>query len=334
MNESDLIRRLRLIGSQPVPNTPPNEEAAQRAQTIAALNAAPAIRPRWRGWALAAAAVVVAGLGAGLAATAEDADVAVSGRVDPTGAVVLKRADSPPSALVDETAVHDGDTIETGPEAHAQLRTSSGVDVDVQVASRVRIESAGPGAGAHHQRFRLDRGSVALTVPKLAEGATLSVVTPHLTVVVHGTKFSVSVTAEATEVAVTEGRVGIVRPEARGSQVVSLGAGGRWRSDQSPRIGTAPSGSVGSPAPSARSIPSASPSHSGVAASPPAVATPPTSTLAAENRLFAAAMRSKRAGDAAGAIRQLDELLRRYPGSPLAVAARSERARLLREKKN
>jgi predicted Zn-dependent protease len=57
------------------------------------------------------------------------------------------------------------------------------------------------------------------------------------------------------------------------------------------------------------------------------------STLAAENDLFGHAVRAARAGDSATALRQLDELLARYPGSPLRSAAETERARLLERAK-
>jgi outer membrane protein assembly factor BamD (BamD/ComL family) len=51
--------------------------------------------------------------------------------------------------------------------------------------------------------------------------------------------------------------------------------------------------------------------------------------LAAQNRLFADAMKARARGDLGGAVRLLDRLLRRYPGSVLAEDARVERFRAL-----
>jgi hypothetical protein len=52
--------------------------------------------------------------------------------------------------------------------------------------------------------------------------------------------------------------------------------------------------------------------------------------LAQQNRLLQAALAARSQGDHARAVRLLDELLRRYPSSPLAESARVERFRSLR----
>jgi outer membrane protein assembly factor BamD (BamD/ComL family) len=53
------------------------------------------------------------------------------------------------------------------------------------------------------------------------------------------------------------------------------------------------------------------------------------SSLAAENRLLKAAMTARREGSARRAIRMIDELVSRYPASPLKEEARVERMRAL-----
>ncbi len=54
-----------------------------------------------------------------------------------------------------------------------------------------------------------------------------------------------------------------------------------------------------------------------------------TSTLSEQNRLLASALDARRRNDDAKAIVFLNELLRKYPSSPLAQEARVERLRCL-----
>jgi hypothetical protein len=56
-----------------------------------------------------------------------------------------------------------------------------------------------------------------------------------------------------------------------------------------------------------------------------------TAELAEQNRLFARAMTARRRGDAAEALRALDEFIRTYPEAPLAQDARVEQFRSLVE---
>jgi outer membrane protein assembly factor BamD (BamD/ComL family) len=53
------------------------------------------------------------------------------------------------------------------------------------------------------------------------------------------------------------------------------------------------------------------------------------SRLGEENRLLAAAIAASKAGDHAGAVSTLDDLLRRFPASALAQEAHVERFRAL-----
>ncbi len=70
--------------------------------------------------------------------------------------------------------------------------------------------------GGADERLALQGGSVELEVPRLAAGTSLSVLTEHAQVKVHGTRFTVTHSAAGTEVLVTEGLV----------EVVALGRGG------------------------------------------------------------------------------------------------------------
>jgi TolA-binding protein len=55
----------------------------------------------------------------------------------------------------------------------------------------------------------------------------------------------------------------------------------------------------------------------------------PSSTLAEQNDLFAAALSAGRRGDTREAVYWLDRLLDRYPDGPMAGSARAQRQRLL-----
>ncbi len=181
--------------------------------------------------------------------------------------------------------------------------------------------------------FRLTRGAVSLAVAKLLPGQRFVVETPDRQVEVKGTRFEVRLSPSegcgggtVTRVAVVEGAV-TVRDAGGGEQV--LEAGERW-----------PAGCTEAPPaqrevrpPSSPARPAAPPRVRAPRSAPEVVAAPPqapaASTLGVQNDLFAAAMRAGRAGDRASAVRALDQLLLRYPGSPLREAAVAERLKLL-----
>ena len=74
------------------------------------------------------------------------------------------------------------------------------------------------------------------------------------------------------------------------------------------------------------------PSHAGRGAGRTSgSATPTDSDLGTQNRLFASAMNTRERRDYAGALRILDELIRRYPASGLAQDAHVERFRTLQQ---
>jgi hypothetical protein len=155
-------------------------------------------------------------------------------------------------------------------------------------------------------------------------GERFVVATPDRQVEVRGTRFHVSLVpadeacggGTVTRVRVDEG---VVTVRAPGSPEVRVEAGGLWPSDCRPA------------APSAAAHPGARATPRPHRAQPPAEPAPAVaaSTLGAENDLFAEAARAARAGDAAAALRALDQLVTRYPASPLRAPAEAERARIL-----
>ncbi len=161
---------------------------------------------------------------------------------------------------------------------------------------------------------------------------------------VHGTAFAVEImpTAHgpaATHVRVSSGVVSVVT----GGREVFLTAGMEWFSptlepaSTAPRAMTAeapreanaaPSPAAPSAATPARVVP---PHRAGRTQAHPAAREEATSgsTLADENRLLASAIAASNGGDYAGAVSALDDLLRRFPTSPLAPEAHVQRFRAL-----
>jgi ferric-dicitrate binding protein FerR (iron transport regulator) len=153
--------------------------------------------------------------------------------------------------------------------------------------------------------------------------------TPHVEVVVRGTRFDVEVepasasSGTITNVSVARGTVAILR---HGALVASLSAGERW-SSASRTLAPLPTG-VGDSVASAPPKPALSTRKPAV---PGEVAPPEVSgTLAEENRLFQEALEARGRGDHARAVDSFGRLLGRYPRSPLAEEAQAERFRGLR----
>jgi hypothetical protein len=309
-SEPDVDAALRAFVEQPVPALPPAAAMAMRERVTRALEArrveattARAPSGRLRPWLVFAAAACLPA-----------AIWAVAGRTH--GETAMSVGPAMVTALSGELEI-EGDELCTGPTVIARASLPSGAVVDVSADSRMRFEATGAGA-ATHDRVDLVSGRVQLRVPKLAAGADVRVRTDEATVVVHGTKFSVEHLAATgtrggeTRVEVTEGVVTVdtsqgVRTLTAGMELVVPGP----TDVAAPVVEAPPSVRTDEPAPA-----------SGANAS---------STLAAENALLSGAMSQRAAHRNARALAQLDELLARYPRSPLAETARVERLRVLEE---
>jgi hypothetical protein len=172
-------------------------------------------------------------------------------------------------------------------------------------------------------QVELRQGVLTCSVPHLHEGQRFSVQTSDARVVVHGTVFSVRVDSKRaagsrTCVQVTDGVV-IVQHD--GSET-ALNRGDRWGCDGNPsaQLGapavaeSAPEldRAVSEPRPFPRSSPRA-PQHG---------------TLAEESRLLQEALAAERLGQQPRAQSLLEQLLARYPSSPLAPEARRAATRI------
>ena len=235
---------------------------------------------------------------ASVVATQGDVQVGRAGQ-GPRGAA----STSMPLSTSDHIRTEDG-------AAQVKLRTGAAVELgprtDLQLGE---AETKGPGVD---ERVSLAAGRILVRVPKLGPGS-LVVGTPHAEITVHGTVFEVTVQPASageppcTTVSVTEGRVSV----ASQGREIFLDPGASWTSARTAEA---------APARAAVDAGTAQARHDG---EPRAR----RSTLRAENELFRAALAARRAGDGKRAIELVDELLRRYPGTPLEGGARAERAR-------
>jgi hypothetical protein len=222
-----------------------------------------------------------------------------------------------------------GASVETL-QGKVTLEFPSGARARAAGVTRVGVKEAG---SERRESLVLARGEVDVEVPRLDQPVEFSVQTPDALVVVHGTRFSVQVDPDgpagaSTHVAVTRGLVAV---HAGGGEVW-LRAGQEWPSAVPPAAvePSQPSEPPATrldtprvPALERRSVQRAS----ALRARRPVLAD--AHSLAAENRVFAAAMAKHKAGDLSGALLEIERLLRLYPDSLLVQEARVERFRLL-----
>jgi hypothetical protein len=229
-----------------------------------------------------------------------------------------------------KVALSEGYGVRTE-QGSAKLSFPSGASAAVAERSTLKITAA-----RASEALFLATGAVDVEVPKLDPTRGFSVETPDARVTVHGTHFIVRVEGSAsgprTHVEVAHGIVSVQH----GGREVFLTAGQEW---PKPEPAPAPP-SVVAPTPSTLNAPvidAGAPEEDEAelpAAEPDKRATPPrkhfdSRQLADQNRRFARAMNAKKSGASAVALRELDRLVRRYPGSPLTQEVRVERMRLL-----
>lgn len=325
---------LRALGDAPVPSEGPGVLAARRARIVGRVagairdeSEARAKRARRRRWvaSFAAAAALVFAVGAGWqiarstrGPTATIAPASSAHFALVSGNVVRVHAGSPTVVPAHADApLEPGDEVTTSPDAQARIVLASGTNVEIAAASKLRLDRAATG-----DVVGVSVGVIAFKVPTLADGESFVVSTPNAEIIVRGTAFEVTVrdSEPRTRVRVKDGTV-LVR--AGGVDVV-VNAGDEW-----PRATTLPAPPI-TPTASATVAVVAPPPTTAVPPTPIAPSAPPKeSTLADQNRLLQSALDARRGGNNGRCLALLDELLSRYPRSPLVQEARVERFRTL-----
>ncbi|HYQ27032.1 MAG TPA: FecR domain-containing protein [Polyangiaceae bacterium] len=234
----------------------------------------------------------------------------------------LQRSGGTPRALhTGEALPHEPGEIESAADGSAELVTSAGLGLQLGAATRVSLSGL-----ARVNQVELKQGLLICNVPHMHEGQHFSVETPDARVVVHGTVFSVRVDAKRSHGAQTcvEVTDGVVVVQHDGN-LTALNAGDRWGCDSS----------VGSPvaqhtplAPAVEPVP-LEPVRSEPQPLPRGNARhSERGTLGEERRLFQAALAAERVGQPQLAHSLLEQLLGRYPSSPLAPEARRAATRI------
>jgi hypothetical protein len=284
---------------------------------------------RWL--ALGAAAILVSVCGAYAlrgpltgrpqAASSTTVPVAVGATVRVTsGTVVTTRGSSSATVNVGgSAAVAEGDEIESDAKGEATLLLPRGVRVKLAGSTRAWVDHA----RETEQHLRLELGRAEVSVPRPEGPRVFAMKTPDSEVIVHGTEFSVQVERQPssvviTTVSVTRGSVLVVH--AGTQRLVETGANWSSGAERSP----APTASLEPAIPGSRANDSASREARLTAPAPS-----PQPSLVDQNRLFQAFLDARNQGDDAAAIRALDELLARFPDTPLADQARLARFRAL-----
>lgn len=297
---------------------------------------------------VAAAAVLVLGAGyaakralhpadgSGTASTSAGAENQVSLKEQGAGGEI-QRADGSKGAFGNDVSLGQGSRVLASAGGTVHLAFATGTELDLSEKGTLEVAETGS-----TQAFKLERGSVSAHVAKLSQGKRFLVRTSDAEVEVRGTRFSVTVAPPAscengtsTRVAVQEGVV-VVRGT---SGEVTLRAGDSW-----PRCETTEAAKPKETLARVETGPAKASSAAGTAAtvaitpvtpatsqapSGPSVSAAPASSLAEQNALFKNALADKAAGNDGAAVATFDKLLQRYPQSPLAESAATERLRLL-----
>lgn len=296
----------------------------ERARGIATIERAMQARSRRRrshaalATLTAAAAIALAVLGARhLRDRATTSLVAIN--VSASGAGAALRAGDHAEPLAQGALLGAGQRIETPVDGAASLQLSTGTAMTLSGSTSFRVDSQGA-----VERFSLQRGELSAHVAKLTAGQRFIVATPDAELEVRGTRFRVHVLEQAeacgqgsrTRLEVTEGIVEV----RRGGASTLIKAGQQWPSDCVDTNETVRNEHQG--APPVQTPPPAR--HE-----PKPAAPDKTSGLAQQNDLFQEGVALRRQGDGSGALRAYQELIVRYPKSPLAENALVERMRLL-----
>jgi ferric-dicitrate binding protein FerR (iron transport regulator) len=228
---------------------------------------------------------------------------------DLTGDVEVHRAEQADAPGTATLSLRSADEVATRATGRTRITMSNGARVRLSGNTRVRLQDGGSEAGRDRSGIVLASGRVDVQVPKL-NGGSFVVTTPQAQVVVHGTIFSVEVFEPdakpgETCVAVTEGSVSV---HSNGTEA-RLGPSGHWSSlASSARCEGRAAARRNTDHPAAR---------------------PPANALAVQNSLFQAAITARHRGEDREAIRLFDELLQKYPDSPLGPEAIDQRKRAM-----
>jgi hypothetical protein len=249
--------------------------------------------------------------------------------------------DAAPVPVVEGMALPQGFRLVAPPAGEVRIGAPRGTTLTLEGGGEVAVRDA-----TNVQRYELKEGAIRARVAKLITGERFIISTADAEVEVHGTAFRVAVVpvdpacggGTITRVSVTEGVVSVRRDGAE----VRVTPGHVW-----PEKCVAAQAAAPAAAPSAHvrvrthgkgthvSAPAEPVVAEAPAEEPAPVETPPPappltkSELAAQNDLFASAVRAKRRGHGSQAVRIFERFSREYPNSPLTESAVVQHMKLL-----
>ncbi|HVR64348.1 MAG TPA: FecR domain-containing protein, partial [Polyangia bacterium] len=248
-----------------------------------------------------------------------------------------------PTALTEGTALPAGIRLGAPGDGEVRLGTAAGTALTLERSASLTVAEAGSTL-----RFTLHTGAVRARVAPLLAGERFIVDAGSAQIEVHGTAFRVAIVtagggcADARRTAVTVSE-GVVTVRARGDEA-RLTAGTTWQSPCAPvaaialpgpahrRAAPAAKGRLAAPRSDPTPTAPAPPAGTRAEAAPAPVPVPvpvPASVLAAQNDLFAAAVRAKNHGRADEAAALFARLALEYPQGPLAESAAAQRIKVL-----
>jgi len=201
----------------------------------------------------------------------------------------------------------------------AELRTQRGVFLGVSEKSRLVLEELAQLAPRH--RVRIESGEVAVQVPRQQKGHSFAVEAPDLTVLVHGTAFSVKVKEDASGrkqscVLVTEGVVSVTQAGAEHWVPAPFSYG----CETEVNVASSPRPLEEAELLDAPQVPSTIRQNR--------IPEGERSTLVVEARLLQLALSAERKGDLVLAERRLSSLVAQYPNSVVLPEAKAALARV------
>jgi hypothetical protein len=256
------------------------------------------------------------------------------------GGAVVANGGSAAVAVKSGMPIAAGLTLHAPATGEVRIGTADGTSLALEGGGELAVTESGA-----TQRFVLRGGAVTARVSRLFAGERFIVDTRDAQVEVRGTAFRVAVVppdarcgdGTTTRVSVFEG---VVRVRAAGREV-SVAPGGAWPEGCRAPVARAEQGRERAVAVAHRARQrdaeekTAAPVESAASLAPPAPAVVPSpspalsSSLGAENDLFAAAVRAKRQGRAEEAARLFGELVAGHPASPLVESAMAQRMKAL-----
>ncbi len=126
-------------------------------------------------------------------------------------------------ARADQPFLPGNGLLTDGRKSHAELRLPDGTHLMLDAKTEIRDRTARGAAGDHLGRLALERGTLRARVASRPDDRPLVFSTPHADALVLGTRLVLAVTADATRLDVTEGRVRLTRRSDGASVELSAG---------------------------------------------------------------------------------------------------------------